>query len=138
MRPKHSNVLSLRDPLYGPGGTGPLTFTAYCEAGVQVNDIVRISDYDDNVYVTCIDNRSDNIAIGLVVARPASDKCEILIYGIHSVSIARNTDFLFVGTDGRLTTEVPGDGYVQYFGLRLSPTSVFIQPSKPIIKRNPF
>ena len=101
-----------------------------CEASTQVNDIVYQDSLNANKVLSNINNTRVNASIGVVVRKPTTTTCVVLVLGINDgytgLSIGSK---IFLATDGTTTTTKPTSGYLQTLGTAVSTTQVFFLPN---------
>lgn len=100
-----------------------------CSSSVTVGDLVAPSEAVANEVTPLTSNVYDNLCFGVVVAKPTSTSCEVLVSGkITGLSGLPIGQPLFVGTDGKLTAVKPVTGHIQAIGMSISSNSAFILP----------
>lgn len=102
-----------------------------CSETLQIGDLVRASTTQQDLVEVITSNVYQGLVLGVVIRKPTSTKCEVLILG-KAEAVA--TDFVFgdvvwVGTDGSLTTTKPATGHLQKMGIALTTTDMILIPA---------
>ena len=114
-------------------GSGKLK-TLDCDTSVSVNDLVYLSSIDVNTALEAVDNNSPTPVIGIVIQKPTSESCVVLLRGF--IQEVATQGRLFVGTDGKLTGTVPATGYLQEMGISFGDGDIDLLPNPRRVKRS--
>jgi hypothetical protein len=101
-----------------------------CLGTVQIGDLVRPSTATSNTVETIPTNSYPGLALGVVISKPTTTSCEVLISG--KLSDLTGLDFgkvMFIGVDGKLTTTPPLTGHSQKMGIAMTSSTAFLLPS---------
>lgn len=110
-----------------------------CLAGTATGDVVYPSPTTDRLVLSAINNTEVIPAIGIVLSKPSTLTCIVLLYGEASQTFPDVTraSTVFLRDDGGLTSTLPTTGYVQVMGFSYEDQTVFIDPQKIRVKLNP-
>lgn len=125
-------------------GIRPLTqlsenkYIQNCSSSTLVGDIVYINKLTQQVE-PFISNKQDYIPYGIIILKYTDTKCLVQTYGLCDLSftIDNNKNYVFIGLDGKLTSDVPTDGYFNKIGNILGNNKIYINIDTRI-KRTPF
>lgn len=108
-----------------------------CEISTQVGDVVRPSDIITNKVISLTDNVYSNLAFGVVLNKPTSTTCEVMISGKLEVGVSGLAfgKVCYIDTDGTITTSVPATGHLQKVGLAIKSDIMFLIPSMEKVVR---
>ncbi len=120
-----SNVIQfIPPPITGAASRVELQFD--CDATAQINDIVYQDATNPTKVITNVNNTELNISIGVIIGKPTTTTCVVLILGINDgytgLSIGSK---IFLDIDGTITETKPSSGYVQILGIAVSTTQIF-------------
>lgn len=105
-----------------------LEFT--CAASVAINDLVYQDSVNQSTAVECTDNTTVQPTIGVVIDKPTTTSCEVLVLGIQEgytgLSIGSK---IYLDTDGTVTTTKPSSGYMQVLGTAVATDTIFFLPN---------
>jgi hypothetical protein len=101
-----------------------------CDSSVAVGDLVVPSESASGEVEALTVNVYSNLCFGIVVAKPTSTTCEVLVSGkVSGLSGLPVGQPLFVGTDGKLSATKPATGHIQTLGISISSSTAFFLPS---------
>lgn len=119
------------------GGTGsPLTNITQvmdCASGVTTGDWVYQSLTLDNRAIKAVDNSPNAPVMGIVIAKPTTTTCEVLLNGTYSLAVSRGK--MFLGASGSAVNVGPSTGYLQTLGVSFGNGTVYINPNLNRVKR---
>lgn len=110
-----------------------------CDTIAAVYDIVYISEFISNKVIVNADNRNSNLSVGIIIEKLSDTLCNVLFHGLlyYPDGLTKGRH-VFLGNDGRLTSIIPSDGYIQTLGFCYKEDMIFFNPSYTRVKRNPF
>ena len=101
-----------------------------CDPSVAVGDLVRPSETVEDEVVAVSSNVYPNIVFGVVINKPTSTSCEVLISGkLDGYSGLAFGKVIWAGTSGEVTTTKPTTGHQQKLGIAIKSDTIFLFPS---------
>ena len=105
-----------------------------CDVSAAIGDVVRPSTTTADKVEVVTTNIWPNLAIGVIITKPTTTTCEVLIsgklegitFGLSGLTFGKA---IFVGTSGGVTTTVPATGHLQKMGLAIKSDAIFLLPS---------
>jgi len=113
--------------------TSSITTVMDCAVSVAVNDWVYQSLTTDNRAIKAATNSPNAPVVGIVIAKPSSTTCEVLLNGTYSLAVARGK--MFLGSGGAAVNVGPSTGYLQTLGVSFGNGTVYINPNLNRVKR---
>ena len=87
----------------------------------------------NNRAVTAADNTNLEPVIGIVLDKPTTTTCTVILHGIYALSVSRGKFYL--GAGGSATTTGPTTGFLQSLGVSFGNGDIFINPEYNRVKR---
>lgn len=107
-----------------------IVLTFDCEVSAAVDDLVYQDAITETKVLVNTDNTQQKPTIGVILTKPTSTTCEVLVLGIRTgftgLSIGQK---VFLDTDGTATSSAPSTGYLQTLGVAVSSTTIFFTPN---------
>ena len=119
------------------GGSTSIVVKKFCDPTAEVGDTVFLSNIDVDTVVSNVDNTSLTHTIGIIIKKITADYAKILLFGKENFlfdSYTKNAK-IFLGSDGKLTTEPPGEGYLHVLGMCLEDGEIFFNPHLTRVKK---
>lgn len=124
-----NNIRFISAPPSGRASRVVLLFD--CEATAAIGDLVYQDSVVQNKVIVCTDNTTLEPAIGVIIEKPTSTTCNVLVLGLYDGYAGLTIgDKVFLDTDGTVTTGTkPTSGYVQNLGQVVAPDTIFFLPN---------
>lgn len=110
-----------------------ITVVMDCATGVLIDDWVYQSLTIDNRAIKATNNSPNAPVIGIVIDKPTTTTCEVLLNGTYVLSVSRGK--LFLGSGGTAVNTGPTTGYLQTLGVSFGNGTVYINPNLNRVKR---
>ena len=117
----------------GSGTLANISQIMDCAASVVVNDWVYQSLTTNNRAIKATNNSPNAPVIGIVIDKPTTTTCEVLLNGTYNLAVDRGK--MFLGTGGVASNVGPGSGYLQTLGVSFGNGKVYINPNLNRVKR---
>lgn len=105
-----------------------------CDVSAAIGDIVTPSTITENKVDTITTNSYSNLAFGIIVDKPTSTTCEVLVSGkisgvANGISGLEFGKVAYINASGKISTAVPSTGHRQKMGMAIKSDELFLLPS---------
>ena len=108
-----------------------------CDVSAAIGDLVMESSTIANKADVATDNLDIRPVMGVIISKPTTTTCEIMMVGRVSGFSSLNKGFkVFLSGTGSITSTAPASGYVQCLGTAKESTEVDFNPQIQRVKRS--